>query len=222
MSLFAAARHVLAIRTNVILIVASACGYYFLAGVQTFGIEFATKQYGIGQALASLLLLVAGIGAIVGVLGGGVVGDLLLRRGYVNGRILVSAVAATAVAFFAPAIFVRSPFVGVAWLIAAALALSAQSPPLDAARLDIMVPPLWGRAEGIRTFLRTLAQALAPFLFGLVSEAVFGGGRSGLEWTFVVMLLPLAGSTLLLYRALASYPRDVASAAAWRGSDSDA
>ncbi len=85
-----------------------------------------------------------------------------------------------------------------------------------------MIPLLWGRAEGRRTFLRTLAQALAPFFFGLVSEAAFGGGRSGLEWTFAAMLLQLAGSALLLYGALASYPRDVASAAAWRGSDGDA
>ena len=36
----------------------------------------------------------------------------------------------------------------------------------------------------------------------------------GLQLTFVVMLLPLAASAALLYRALDTYPRDVASAAA--------
>jgi hypothetical protein len=102
----------------------------------------------------------------------------------------------------------------VPYLIFAALAVSAQNPPLDAARLDIMVPLLWGRAEGVRTLLRTAAQALAPLLFGAVSDYVFGGGRSGLQWTFAVMLLPLAASAFFLYRALATYPRDVATAAA--------
>jgi MFS family permease len=215
MGFLAATRYILRIRTNVVLIVASACGYYFLAGVQTFGIEFTTRQYGIDQALANLLLLVVGIGAIVGVLGGGALGDFLLRRRYLNGRIMVSAVAAAAaVVLFIPAIFTRSALTAVPYLIFAALAVSAQNPPLDAARLDIMVPLLWGRAEGVRTFLRTGAQALAPLLFGAVSDYVFGGGHSGLKWTFAVMLLPLAASAYFLFRALGTYPRDVATAAA--------
>jgi MFS family permease len=213
--LVAAVRYVLRIRTNVVLILASAFGYYFLAGVQTFGIEFTTHQYGIDQALANLLLLVVGIGAITGVLAGGAIGDLLLGRGYLNGRILVSAVsAAAAVVLFAPAIFTRSATTAVVYLLFAALALSAQNPPLDAARLDIMPPLLWGRAEGVRTFLRTAAQALAPLLFGAVSDYVFGGGRSGLQWTFAVMLLPLAASAYYLFAGLGTYPRDVATAAA--------
>jgi len=215
LSLVAATRYILRIRTNVVLIAASACGYYFLAGVQTFGIEFTTKQYGIDQALASLLLLVVGGGAVAGVLAGGAIGDLLLHRGYLNGRILVAALAATAaVILFAPAIFTRSALTAVVYLTLAALAVSAQNPPLDAARLDIMAPLLWGRAEGVRTFLRTAAQALAPLLFGAISDYVFGGGRSGLQWTFALMLLPLAAGAYFLFRALWTYPRDVATAAA--------
>ena len=214
LGLVAATRYVLRIRTNIVLIAASACGYYFLAGVQTFGIEFTTKQYGIDQALASLLLLVVGAGAVVGVLAGGAIGDLLLRRGYLNGRILVAALAATAaVVLFAPAIFTHSALTAVAFLTLA-LAVSAQNPPLDAARLDIMVPLLWGRAEGVRTLLRAAAQALAPLLFGAVSDYVFGGGRSGLQWTFALMLLLLAAGAYFLFKGLSTYPRDVATAAA--------
>ena len=90
----------------------------------------------------------------------------------------------------------------------------AQNPPLDAARLDVMVPLLWGRAEGVRTFLRTLAMALAPLLFGVLSDYVFGGGREGLQRTFLVMLVPLSGSAFFLFKGLRTYPRDVATAAA--------
>ena len=109
LNVVAATRHVLRVRTNVILIAASACGYYFLAGVLTFGIEFTTEQYSIGQAVANLLLLVIGAGAILGVLAGGFLGDALVRRGRVNGRILVSALTATAATFlFFPAIFTPS------------------------------------------------------------------------------------------------------------------
>ena len=36
---------------------------------------------------------------------------------------------------------------------------------------------------------------------------------SGLRWTFVIMLLPLSASALYLFRAMRSYPTDVATAA---------
>jgi len=215
LGLIAAARYVLSIKTNVALILASAGGYYFLSGVQTFGVEFVTKQYGIAQALSTLVLLAVGAAGVIGVLAGGWLGDFLLHRGFLNGRILVSAIAATvAVILFVPAIFIRSPLTALPYISLAALALSAQNPPIDAARLDIVHPLLWGRAEGIRTALRTLAQATAPLLFGAVSDHVFGGGRSGLQWTFAFMLLPLAASAYFLYKALGTYPRDVATAAA--------
>src|SRR5262249_53299587 len=84
--------------------------------------------------------------------------------------------------------------------------LGAQNPPLDAARLDIMPPLLWGRAEAVRTLLRSLAMALAPLLFGAVSDHVFGGGRSGLQWTFIVMILPLGASSWLLFQGLRRVP----------------
>src|SRR5438067_3294407 len=113
MNIVAATRYVLSIRTNIYLIAASALGYYFLAGVQTFGSEFAKEQYRIGQALANILLLVIGAG----------------------------------------------------------------------------------------------------------SDHVFGGGRSGLQWTFVVMLVPLATSAYLLFLARRTYPRDVATAASARSRD---
>jgi MFS family permease len=215
MGLIKASRYVLSIRTNIAIILASAGGYFFLSGVQTFGVEFVTKQYGIAQALSTLVLLVVGAAGVLGVLAGGALGDYLLHRGYLNGRILVSAIAATgAVVLFIPAIFTRSPLTALPYISLAALLLSAQNPPIDAARLDIVHPLLWGRAEAIRTFLRTIAQAFAPLLFGAVSDYVFGGGRFGLQWTFALMLLPLAASAYFLFKALDTYPRDVATASA--------
>jgi MFS family permease len=215
MTLLRATRYVLRVRTNVVLIAASACGYYFLAGLQTFGLEFSKDQYGINQALASTLLLVVGAGALAGVLFGGAVGDWLLKRGHLNSRVLTPAVAAVLTTIlFVPAIFTRDAVTAVPYLTAAAFFLGAQNPPLDAARLDIMPPLLWGRAEAVRTLLRSLAVALAPVLFGAVSDHVFGGGRTGLQWTFAIMILPLGASAWLLFKGLRTYPADVAAAAA--------
>jgi MFS family permease len=211
----AAVKYVLRVRTNVALIVSGACGYYFLAGIQTFGIEFVRGQYGVGQVLAGFLLLVVGGGAVIGVLAGGPIGDALLHRGKISGRVTVAAVAAVAtVLLFIPALLTRSPLTALPYIVLAAVALSAQNPPIDAARLDIMPPWLWGRAEGIRNLIRTGAQALAPVLFGAVSQYVFGGGTDGLRWTFVVMMLPLTASAVFLFAAARRYPVDVATAAA--------
>ena len=220
MGLLAATRYILRIRTNVILIVASACGYFYTSGMQTFGTEFVKQQYGINQAVATLVLLILGVGAVVGVLVAGRLGDWLLHGHHLNGRIIVTAAAASATTLlFIPALLTRSLVTAVPYLVFAAFTLSAQNPPIDAARLDIVPGMLWGRAEAVRTALRTVAQSLAPLLFGVISDDVFGGGRSGLQWTFVVMLAPLAANAVYLWRAMGTYPRDVATAAAAEARD---
>jgi MFS family permease len=219
MGLWEATRYLMSIRTNVILIVASACCYFYLSGLETFASEFTSEQYGVPQALANVLILIVGIGAIVGVLVGGGLSDNLLRRRFLNSRILVAAVAALLTTLlFVPAILTRSTITALPYLTLAGFALMAQNPAIDAARLDIVPPLLWGRAEGIRTLLRTAAQSLAPVLFGAFAD-LLGGKRAGLQWTFLVMLLPLLANGVILLLALRSYPRDVATAAANAATD---
>jgi hypothetical protein len=108
--------------------------------------------------------------------------------------------------------------------------LSAANPPLDAARLDIMPAGLWGRAESTRTLVRSLAQAAAPILFGLLADAIAGivpqqapigthvqpssGSTTGLQFSFLVMLVTLGGAGWFMLRARHTYARDVATAAA--------
>ncbi len=214
MRFFAAVRYVLHVRTNVALIISGACGYYFLAGVQTFGVEFTRDQYHVDQVLANLLMLVVGGGAAAGVLIAGPLGDRLVGRGHLSGRIQVAAFAAVAVVLlFIPALITHSAFTALPYIVLAGAALSAQNPPIDAARLDIMPSFLWGRAEGIRTFVRTGAQGLAPILFGAVSDLLSGNHPySGLRWTFVIMLVPLSASAFFLFRAMKRYPVDVVTA----------
>jgi MFS family permease len=202
-------RFVLSVRTNVALILSSALGYYFLAGVQTFGVEFVRGRYHVGVPLANLLMIAIGAGALVGVVTAGPLSDSLLHRGHIKARVQVPAVAAAlTVLLFIPALLTHSVLTALPYVILAAVALSAQNPPIDAARLDIMPFQFWGRAEGIRTLLRTLAQSLAPVLFGALSDAI------GLRNTFMIMLLPLAAGAVFLFRATRTYPTDVATAVA--------
>jgi MFS family permease len=215
MGLVPAVRHILRIRTNVVLIAASALGYFFFAGLQTFAVAFLRRHFSLGQSLATTALVALGIGAVAGVLAGGRVADRALDHGRVEARVVVPAVAyAAAALILAPAILTPSLLVAMPLYLLAAAALAAPNPPLDAARLDIMPSRLWGRAEGVRTVLRQLAQAAAPVAFGATADAFGGHGGSGLQYAFLIMLIPLGVSGVIVWRGRRSYPRDVATALA--------
>ncbi|MCO5972994.1 MFS transporter [Actinoallomurus soli] len=217
MSLWAAARYVLRIRTNVVLIVASALGYFFFAALRTFGVDFVMRRYGLGHAAVSGLAILIGAGALAGVLTGGRVADRLTRRGLLGARVVVPAVAyLLAAGLFLPGLLTTAVVVALPAFLLAAASLTAANPPLDAARLDVIHFRLWGRAEAVRTVLRMGAEAAAPVTFGLLAD-VFGaraGNRAqGLMYAFLVMLVPLVANAVILLRALPAYPRDVATAA---------
>jgi len=222
-----AVRYVLRVRTNVVIIIASALGYFYFAGLRSFAIIFSTGHYGISKAVASLLILVIGAGTIVGVYIGGRVADRLMRR-HLRARVFVPAICLLVLPpVLALGIATRSVPVALPLLFLGAFVLGAPNPAMDAARLDIMPARLWGRAEAVRTALRSGGEAAAPLLFGFVSQYVFGGPGSanapggaslgnsaGLEYTFLLFLAALWLAGLLGLAALRTYPRDVATAVA--------
>ncbi|MGH2409641.1 MAG: MFS transporter, partial [Chloroflexota bacterium] len=57
MSLWAAARYVIRVRTDLIMMASRAVGDFFLAAIGTFGVLFMAKQYGISQEAADLAML---------------------------------------------------------------------------------------------------------------------------------------------------------------------
>jgi predicted MFS family arabinose efflux permease len=229
MGLWMATRYVLRIPTNVVLIVSSALGYFYLAGVQTFGVVYFRGEFGVSQSSASLLLVLIGLGGIAGVVAGGRLADRLLRQGVIAARILVAAASTIAtVALFLPALLLRSLGLAMPLFVLAGAAFAARNPALDAARLDIMHHRLWGRAEAVRTLLRQLTVAIAPLLFGFLADQLasrqhggsaqhgFGASASaaGLKIAFLILLVAVVVSGILTLRARRTYPVDVATAVA--------
>jgi MFS family permease len=231
MSVWDAVRYVLSIPTYRTLIIASALGYFYFTGLRTFAIVFVRGRFDLAQATASTFSVGVGLGAIVGVLVAGTLADKMIDRGKLTGRILVGAGAyLLAAAALVPGLFATSLWVASPFFFLAAAGLGGANPAVDAARLDIMHSRLWGRAEGVRSTLLYIFQAIAPPLFGWVSgvfggSAGFGGngspaqghasnGAGGLDITFLIMLVTLAAAGLVMFRALKTYPRDVATAIA--------
>lgn len=229
MTLWRATRYVLRVRTNVILIAASALGYFYLAGFETFGLVYFKGWFRLSQTAATGLLALLGGGGLAGVLVAGFAADRLIENGRVNGRILIGGASLVLAALFSLlALLSRTLIVAIPLFVVGSAAFAARDPALDAARLDIMHHRLWGRAEAVRTLLRRLMVASAPIVFGSLADALsssrtsgngqhgFGASASagGLHITFLVLLGTLAAGGLITFRATRTYPQDVATAVA--------
>ncbi|MFR9775702.1 MFS transporter [Micromonospora sp. MS34] len=218
-SLGRSAVYLLSIPTNRLLIVASALGYFFFAGMRTFIVVFAVRHFGIPQTALGALVPVIGVAALAGAVLAGRFTDRALARGHTGVRILVPAFGYVAAALlFVPGVWLTSALAALPLIALGAGALAAANPPLDAARLDIVPGRLWGRAESLRTVLRLVAEAVAPAIFGWLADQLGGpGGRSsgtGLRDAFLIMLVPLVANGLILVAGRRGYPVDVATAAA--------
>ncbi|MGI8416056.1 MAG: MFS transporter [Nakamurella sp.] len=225
-SLAWAVRYVLSIRTNVLLIIASALAYYFVAGLQTFAVVFLRGRFDLNQGIATALLVVVGLGVISGTLITGPLSDRAIAKGRIAGRPVIAGLSClVAVAFFVPAFLAVSMWAALPLFFLGATGLGGANPPLDASRLDIMHSRLWGRAESVRNFLQTLLKSSAPLVFGYLStilspagsdpDQVQGGGAIGLDRAFIAMLGVLVIAALILLLAASKrYPRDVATALA--------
>jgi MFS family permease len=227
-----AVKYILSIPTNMLMIISSSLGYFFFSGLSTFALLFVRGHYHASQAEAELVLALLVGGAMIGTLVSGRVTDALLRRGFLEVRVWVPAVCYIGAAALLLPGFLSSHLTPAVWFdVAGASLLSAANPPLDAARLDIMPAGLWGRAESTRTVVRSLAQALAPLVFGGLADLIAGiapeqapigthpgvispGAARGLEISFLLLLGTLAAAGVFLLRARDTYPRDVATAAA--------
>lgn len=213
-SLWRVMRYLLRLPTYGLLIAASALAYYFLSGARAFAMIYITQHYHIARGVVSALVFVVGIGTLAGTVGGGRLAQYLLRQGKADARIVVAAVAlALSVPILGVAIWTSSAMLGIALMTVGACVLSAAVAPIDAARLDIVHPRMWGRGEAGRMALRSTFEGGAPLLFGALSEWL-GGGQSGLMWTFLIMLAPMLVASLLGVKARKTYMRDVATAAA--------
>jgi len=231
-------RYILSVPTNLLLIVGSSLGYFYLAGLNTFALLFVKGQYHASQATAELVLALLVAGAVVGTIVGGRVSDLLLKSGRLEARVWLPAGCYLGAGLLMIPGFLGSHITPALWFdVAGSALLAAANPPAQAARLDIMPAGLWGRAESVRTFVRSLTQALAPLVFGGLADLVAGivpsqapigthphapssHTATGLQVSFLVLLGVLFAAAVFTARGGRTYASDVASAAASEASSS--
>lgn len=160
-------------------------------------------------------MLVVGLGALAGVLLVGWIADGQLRRGRLNSRLWLGAISYIIAPFaLAPAFITHSLLIAVPSFLVGAFFLAGAGPPLDAVRIDVIVPRLRGRAESIRQVLRSVTEGGGPLLIGVLSGLLAGGGQTGLQLALLISLPVLLVNGLVLLIALPTYRPDVAAARA--------
>lgn len=232
LTLVRAVRYSLSVPSNLMMIVGTSLGYFYYQGLSTFALLFVEGRYHAGQAAAGLVIGVLVVSAVAGTLISGRLTDLMLGRGMLKARVSVPAACYVLAAILLVPGFVGSGLTPALWFDVAGIALiAAANPPIQAARLDIVPAALWGRAEATRTAIRSLVQGIAPTLFGAMTSLVAGFVPSqapigthprtptaqtatGLEVTFLIMLVVLVAGGVFLARARTTFAVDIATAAA--------
>ena len=203
--------YVLKVKTVVLIIAASALGDVFFTALQVFGVLFLVGQFGISASEASILIPLVGAGGFVGVLAGGRLGDRLIERGVLTGRVHLGAWSYLAASvLLVPVFLVSSLWVALPFLVLSGAFLTAPIAPLEAARLDVVHPQLRGRTESARMIARVAAQAGAPLVFGVLSGVLGSSTAQGLQLAFLLLLPLLAASSVCLMIAARYYPSEVA------------
>ncbi|HUH80561.1 MAG TPA: MFS transporter [Solirubrobacteraceae bacterium] len=232
MGLLRSVRYLFEIPSNRLMIFGSSLGYFYFAGLSTFALLFVKGHYHASQAEAELVLALLVGGGVIGTVVGGRLGDLMLRNGRLAARVWFPGLCYIAAAGLLAVGLLKSGLTPALWfVIGGATLIFAANPPVQAARLDIVPAGLWGRTSSALTVVRSLAQAAAPLLFGGLSQVIEGivpqqapigthphappaNTTTGLQVSFLIMLVALAAGGIMLYKARVTFASDVATAAA--------
>jgi MFS family permease len=165
----------------------TALSTFFTTGLGIWAVTFLVRFHDMTLTQASLTTGLLGVGAIIGALAGGTLGDRLVSRGVVNGRLYVAGTAQiVGVALLMPALATDHTPTMIVLFGLGAITLTMPNPPLSAVQADVIHPDLRGRSVSIRSILNTASAAASPLLLGILSDSI------GLRTAFL-MVLPLFG-----------------------------
>jgi MFS family permease len=180
-------RYVLRTPSVTISLLTNALAIFFTSGLGIWATTFLVRYHHLSLTKATAATSLLAVGAITGMIWGGRLGDRLVARGRVAGRVEVAAAAQVAgVLLLVPAFAVHSTPLMLVLFAAGAVTLTMPNAPLAALRADVIHPDLRGRAASVQAILSALAAAASPLVIGLLSDSI------GLRGALLV-ILPLMG-----------------------------
>jgi MFS family permease len=181
---------------------------FLLSALGFWGIEFFKQHFHVSATKAGGCAAAIGAGAALGLVLGGEIADLLLRRGVRNARVYVTAVTSIfATVFMLPGLLTHSLLVAGILMFFGSFCLTAPVAPSEALTSDVVPAELRGRAAAIRSIVRALS-ALAPLFVGYVADHhTLATSLAAFTPTFAI------GGIVMLFAAK-TYPADLAAVAA--------
>lgn len=168
---------------------------FFTRGMGVWLAVFFVRYHDMSLASASGTVALLGLGALVGSLAGGYLGDALVRRGYRTGRVALAGATITASSvLFVPTFITDATGLMLITFVLAALLIFPGQPLINAVTANVIHPKLRGRSSSTDWFVQTLAGALGVLTFGVLADSV--GLRA--SFLYVVPFVAIAGLALLL------------------------
>jgi len=202
----AAFAHVLRIPSFTVSVLANSLAIFFASGLGIWATTFLVRYHHLSLPRATAATSLLAVGAIIGMIWGGRLGDRLVDRGRPAGRVEVAAAAQVAgVLLLVPAFSVQSTPLMLLLFGLGAVTLTMPNAPLAALRADVLHPDLRGRAASVGALLSATAAASSPLVIGLLSD------RFGLRAALLVLLPVMAvGGVWLAWLGGSAVERDVA------------
>lgn len=174
---------VLRIPSVTISLLTNALAIFFTSGLGIWATTFLVRYHHLSLTKATAATSLLAVGAIIGMLWGGRLGDRLVARGRPAGRVEVAAAAQIVGVFLlVPAFAVHSTPLMLVLFALGAVTLTMPNAPLAALRADVVHPDLRGRAASVGAVLSAGAAAASPLVIGLLSD------RIGLRGALLVVL----------------------------------
>jgi MFS family permease len=180
-------RYVLRTTSVTVSLVTNALAVFFASGLGIWATTFLVRYHHLSLTKATLATSLLAVGAIVGMIWGGRLGDRLVARGRPAGRVEVAAAAqVVGVVLLVPAFAVHGTAAMLVLFAVGAVTLTMPNAPLAALRADVIHPDLRGRAAALQSVLYAGAAAASPLVIGLISDSI------GLRGALLVVL-PMMG-----------------------------
>jgi MFS family permease len=180
-------RYVLRTPSVTISLLTNALAVFFTSGLGIWATTFLVRYHHLSLTKATAATSLLAVGAITGMIWGGRLGDRLVARGRLAGRVEVAAAAQiVGVVLLVPAFAVHSTAAMLVLFALGAVTLTMPNAPLAALRADVIHPDLRGRAAALQSVLYAGAAAASPLVIGLISDSI------GLRGALLVVL-PLMG-----------------------------
>ena len=195
MSAVPAFRYVLRTPSVTISLVTNGLAIFFTSGLGIWATTFLVRYHHLSLTKATAATSLLAIGAIIGMIWGGRLGDRLVARGRPAGRVEVAAAAqVVGVLLLVPAFAVHGTAVMLVLFAFGAVTLTMPNAPLAALRADVIHPDLRGRAAAAQSIVFAGAAAASPLVIGLISDVI--GLRGAL--LVILPLMAVGGFALAL------------------------